>query len=212
MKPYCLVLLLVIAACSSPSPSETEKQSDSTTVTVAPPPPAKVELGERLTLEGDFDGDGTKEKLIEHYVSRETGKELSKIYPDMEYDTLVEVVFATHPKLYLSSSNAAIKDLPVSDIDQLFGFLQLKNEGDLNGDGTDEVSYIVNFADWSNLNRFHIVSFRNGQWQELVNFEIREWQLEDEKPLFAKNTDGTLTVKTFDEEANEVEKTIPIKK
>jgi hypothetical protein len=171
-----------------------------------------AELGERLTLEGDFDGDGTKETLNEHYVNRETGKELSKIYPDMEYDTLVEVVSAKHPKLYLSSSNASIKDLQISEQDQLFGFLRLKNEGDLNGDGTDEVSYIVNFADWSNLNRFHIVSFRNGQWEELVNFEIREWQLEDEKPLFSKNTDGTLTVKTFDEEANEVEKTISLKK
>ncbi len=215
MKSCFLGWLVLLAACTSPQKSDEQSLSDTTAVaqtdTVAKAPVENA-LGERMTLEGDFDGDGQKETLREHYVSRDNGKELSRNYPEVEYDSLVEMVIAQRPKLYLSCSNSAIKELPISEIDQLFGFLQLKNEGDLNGDGTDEISYIVNFADQSTVNHFYIYTFQNQQWKELASFEIREWQLEDDKPLFTKNANGTITAQTFDEEANETEKTIPLKK
>lgn len=219
MKKYILWLWILGTACTS-STQTTEDNSTtqdtlSTTIDTISSTPAKSEtdksLGYRAELEGDFDGDGQKEKLQEHYVSRTTGQELSKNYPEIEFDSLVGLVISRHPKVYLSSANSAIKDLPISDHDQLFGIMQLINEGDLNGDGTDELSYIIDYADYSNVNRFYIYTYKNSEWKEIANFEIREWQLEDQKPLFTKNTDGTITAKTFDEEANEVEKKIQLK-
>lgn len=55
----------------------------------------------------------------------------------------------------------------------------MKNEGDLTGDGTDEVSYVVNWADWSNMNTWHIMSYKNKAWKELYSFPIWDWQLPD---------------------------------
>ncbi|HTF81568.1 MAG TPA: hypothetical protein VL947_07580 [Cytophagales bacterium] len=60
---------------------------------------------------------------------------------------------------------------------QLLGLSYLKNEGDLNGDGNDEVSYVVKWADWSSRNSCHIVTYKNKRWVVLYSFSIAEWQL-----------------------------------
>ena len=67
----------------------------------------------------------------------------------------------------------------ISSGGQLLGLSYLKNEGDLNGDGTDEVSYVVNWADWSNTNTWHLVTYKNKKWKELYSFAIWDWQLPD---------------------------------
>lgn len=67
----------------------------------------------------------------------------------------------------------------ISSGGQLLGLSYLKNEGDLNGDGTDEVSYVVNWADWSNLNTWHLVTYKNKKWTALYSFPIWDWQLPD---------------------------------
>jgi hypothetical protein len=69
--------------------------------------------------------------------------------------------------------------LHISSGGQLLGLSYLKNEGDLNGDGTDEVSYVVNWADWSNTNTWHLVTYKNKKWKELYSFAIWDWQLPD---------------------------------
>ncbi|UOE46459.1 hypothetical protein MTO98_18835 [Mucilaginibacter sp. SMC90] len=63
------------------------------------------------------------------------------------------------------------------------GLLYLKNEGDLNGDGGDEISCVTNKADWSNLNVCTIMTYKNGKWNMLYWFPIWEWQL-PELPRF----------------------------
>jgi hypothetical protein len=83
------------------------------------------------------------------------------------------------PYSFVSSSKANLDTLHITDEFQQFGLAFLKNEGDLNGDGTDEVSYVVNWADWSNLNTWHLMTFRNNQWEELHSFSIWDWQLPD---------------------------------
>ena len=51
--------------------------------------------------------------------------------------------------------------------------------GDLDGDGRDEIGYVVDNADWSNTNTYVVVSYRNDAWTELFRFAIWEWQLPD---------------------------------
>ena len=138
----------------------------------------KPVFGYRFIIIGDFNGDGKKEKLIEHYFSSLDNKETNKFYDSLpEYDQLVALTIKKDPYSFLISDNNFIDTLHISSSGQLLGLSYLKNEGDLNGDGTDEVSYVVNWADWSNLNTWHLMTFKNKRWQELYSFPIWDWQL-----------------------------------
>lgn len=135
-------------------------------------------FGYRFIINGDFDGDGKPEKLIEHYISNLTNKEINKFYDGIEdYGDMVDLAIKRNPKSFVLSNNKQIDTLQISSGGQLFGISYLKNEGDLNGDGTDEVSYVIDYADFSNLNTWHIVTYKNGKWQELCQFPIWDWQL-----------------------------------
>lgn len=140
----------------------------------------KPVFGYRFILLGDFDGDGKKEKLIEHFYSALDYKETNKFYDNLSvYDQLVALTVIKEPFSFVNSDNNLVDTLHIASGGQLLGLSYLKNEGDLNGDGTDEVSYVVNWADWSNLNTWHLVTYKNKQWTELYSFPIWDWQLPD---------------------------------
>ena len=136
-------------------------------------------FGYRFILEGDFNGDGTKEKLIEHFYSKKEGKETNKFYENIEeLDQLIALTIKKEPESFLLSDNKQIDTLHIDTSDN-FGLAYLKNEGDLNGDGTDEISYVINHADYSNLNSWHIATYKNNKWTEIYQFDIWDWQLPD---------------------------------
>ncbi|HNL05921.1 MAG TPA: hypothetical protein PKH93_00025 [Chitinophagales bacterium] len=136
--------------------------------------------GYRLAISGDFDGNGKTEQLLEHYWSQHTQKETNKFYEGLaEYEQLVDLTIQKAPYSFLLSNNTAIDTLLISDKEQQLGVFYLKNEGDLNDDGTDEVGYVVNWADWSSINTYYIVSFATGKWHTLYEFPIWDWQLPD---------------------------------
>lgn len=140
----------------------------------------KPVLGYRFILTGDFDGDGKKEKLIEHFYSLLDNKETNKFYDSLSnYNQLVALTEKKEPYSFVSSDNRRIDTLHISTDDQLLGLSYLKNEGDLNGDGTDEVSYVIDWADWSSWNTWHLVTYKNKKWTELYSFPIWDWQLPD---------------------------------
>lgn len=133
-------------------------------------------FGYRFTIQGDFDGDGKQENLVEHYISN--GKETNKYYDGVEeYYDMVDLVIKKNPESFALSDNTKIDTLQINSGGQLFGISYLKNEGDLNGDGTDEVSYVIDYADFSNLNSWHIVNYKNKEWKEIYTFPIWDWQL-----------------------------------
>ena len=135
-------------------------------------------FGYRFVIKGDFNGDGTKETLTEHFCSAQDRKETNKFYEGLtDYDQLVVLNARKRPYSFVLSGNEAIDTLHISSMEQQIGLLFLKNEGDLNGDSTDEVSYVINYADWSNLNTRHIMTYKGNKWQELYSFPIWEWQL-----------------------------------
>lgn len=145
-----------------------------------PPKNIKPAFGYRFILSGDFDGDGKKERLVEHFFSGLNNKETNKFYANLsEYDQLVTLTLKKSPYSFVTSDNELIDTLRIDSEGQLFGLSYLKNEGDLTGDGREEVSYVVNWADWSNLNTCHLVTYKNKRWVELYSFPIWDWQLPD---------------------------------
>jgi len=135
--------------------------------------------GYRFVIEGDFDGNGKKEKMTEHYFSALTNKETDKFYVNVEYNKLVDLTVQKQPYSFVLADDPAIDTLQISSSLQLFGLSFFRNEGDLNGDGGDELSYVVDWADWSNLNTWHLVTFKDHKWKELYKFPIWNWQLPD---------------------------------
>jgi uncharacterized protein (DUF486 family) len=132
-------------------------------------------LGYRFSLKGDFKGDGHTETYTEHYYSLRDQKETNKFY------TCVTDVWglADSATKKLNDSYYLCSD-PSMDTLRIGGFigsLFAKNEGDLDGDGGDEIGYVPSFAQQSSLNDYHIISYKHGWWVELYSFGIWEWQL-----------------------------------
>jgi hypothetical protein len=137
-------------------------------------------LGYRFIIEGDFNGDGKQEKLVEHYFDTITGQESNKFYKDITYDQLVGITcMYKAPESFLVCTNPNIDTCWIAAYGQLLGLSYVKNEGDLNGDGTDEISYVINHADWTNCNSCHLATYTNHQWKDIYAFPIWDWQIPD---------------------------------
>ncbi|AYL95708.1 hypothetical protein [Mucilaginibacter celer] len=134
-------------------------------------------FGYRFVISGDFDGDGKQEKLVEHFCDSTGAKEVDKFFKG-DYDDDVKMLHSRKCHSFLKCDNNLIDAPPIEPLPN-FGLLFLKNEGDLNGDGNDEISFVTNKADWSNLNDYTIMTYKHGKWETLYWFPIWEWQLPD---------------------------------
>jgi hypothetical protein len=151
----------------------------------AEPPPSPLEethiseevFGHRFTVTADVDGNGVLDTLTEEYYSGRLARECAKYIKDMEYDSLVKRTYDLEPLVRLRSSDGQIDTL--SDRAGGFGLALLLNEGDLDGDGADEIGYVLDNADWSNTNTYFVISHKDSGWEPLFSFEIWDRQLPD---------------------------------
>ena len=140
-------------------------------------------LGHRFEIYGDFDGNGTIDTLKEYYNSEKTQKPLAKHYSHLNtFEALQDYIAAQNPYTFLASEKQNIDTFKLIKDAQSYGLLYLKNEGDLNGDGNDEISYVLDWLDYSALNTCYIASYKNKTWQILYEFEIWDWLV----PPYAK--------------------------
>jgi hypothetical protein len=142
------------------------------------PKNAKPILGNHFMITGDFDGDGRRDTLREHFVSMKNGGETNKFYDSLDtYDQLVALTVQKEPLSFVTSDNHRIDTLLIAAGGQVLGLSYLKNEGDLDGDGADEISYVGDRADWSSLNSCHVMSYKHHKWKEIFSFNIWDWQI-----------------------------------
>lgn len=147
------------------------------------PAEAKPVMGYRFRVNGDFDGDGTKERLTEYYRAMDLKEEMPKFFDStVTYEQLMAVAWNRRAYSYAVSGKPSIRPLVFSNSARQLGLAWLHNEGDLDGNGTDEVSYVMNWADWSSTNLCHVMTYRNKHWVKLLEIPIWEWQL-PELPL-----------------------------
>jgi hypothetical protein len=142
----------------------------------SPPQPInknKYIYGYRYSLIGDFNGDGETETLTEHYFDQDSGKEVSKYLDSIDdMDRTLQI----HPFSFMLSENKNIDTLIIGLGGQLSEIHFIKNEGDLNGDKTDEISYVTSYADYSSLNTCLIITYSTNNWKEIYSFPVWEWQ------------------------------------
>lgn len=170
--------------------------------------------GKRISILGDFNGDGVQDTLKEKYISMLTGKETNKEYnweateipEDCDsYDMSVKWAIEKEPISVLQCSDTSIGSFEVAS-GPIFGLTYLNNEGDLNGDGGDEITCIVGWADYSSSNSCRVLTYNNGKWKEVASFKIMEFDFqynpESKKPphpkYVFKKPDGKVLLKEFD--------------
>jgi len=145
-------------------------------------------FGERLNLTGDFNGDGIKDSIFESYISGLSGKETFKVLDTTDWENNVDLVVKNAPIALFYSNIKNADTFIVTKEPQQTGISLMENLGDLNNDKGDEIGYIINWADNSNLNTYHIISLnKNKKWQELFSFPINE-SVNYEPELLYKNS------------------------
>jgi hypothetical protein len=181
MKKLNFFFLLVIFASCGISGNKDDKPEgggeSKTIIKIKTQDTLRPIFGYRFHIKGDFDGDGKKEMLVEHFVDSSNGKELNKFFEGIDYDSIVALTMKRNKYCYIASPQKAADSLFISGNAQLFGLCFLHNEGDLDGNGTDEISYVIDNADWSSMNTCHVMTFAKARWRELYAFTIHEWEI-----------------------------------
>lgn len=121
---------------------------------------------------GEFDGvkgidtifqtvySGKTSTVVDSVVCRSNGRD---VYMDWGYaeNITTKLSINNNPSLTIG------KDLCAS-----FSFLV--NIGDVNNDGVDEVAFVADYFDFSNLNSMNIYSVCNGEWSKCFSFSVNE--------------------------------------
>ncbi len=139
--------------------------------------PSNEILGHRFRVVASLGTEGLPDTLLEHFCSGHDHSEVAKYVADLSYDSLVSRAFRLDPEIFVTSTNEGLDTLFIRKGGGAFGLAILMNEGDLDGDGRDEIGYVLDNADWSNTNTYVVVSYRNDAWTELFRFAIWDWQL-----------------------------------
>jgi hypothetical protein len=133
--------------------------------------------GYRFVLEGDFDGNGVQDTLIERFMDLQTKKETNKFFTDLPLmDHQIYDGKERQVKAYLEDKSTKIAALEeLGSLGIYFGEVI----GDINGDGGDEVGIVGYDAYPSNLNTYRIFSYnpQTEKWEQLFDFGIREMSL-----------------------------------
>ncbi len=125
----------------------------------------------KLSVKGDFNGDGTKEILYQGNYSKVINAEI-KNAPDPSFENWDDVVawfYEQQSDVTLSFKGGRKLHLGVGQ-----GLYCLINVGDLNKDGRDEIALVVDRCDQSRVNTCFIYSYCKNSWVVLKSFEILE--------------------------------------
>lgn len=167
---------------------------------------------------GNWKGDGKTDTLYVCYYSRALNRAIASplfLYGDkISYDELVERTMKLDPVIYIINKNNVTDTVATIDAGgQLFGLYFMDNKGDLDGDGGDELLYLVNYADWSSTNTYYIFSYKENKWNNLFDFPVWEWQFENgDENVIKKMPDHKIEITFRNEEAMEETKIVDLSK
>ena len=178
---FIIIIGLSLTGCTGKS----SVAAKSTPIIAAAPEVITFRSLSRLSLIGDFNGDGNMDTLQEHCISVKTGHEIDS-FPENNRDTLANYFHELQSKVFISSSLPGIKPLPLSEDGFSIGLFCLINMGNIDKKKGDEIALVVDYPDYSSLNTCRIFSLRNDHWQEIGAFNVFEgaFQYLGEEPRF----------------------------
>lgn len=158
----------------------------------------------------------TVDTLTIHLYSRKYGCEIVTplfFSDEIDYESLLEYTAKLDPVIYIVNNSNPTDTLKLGeDIGQLYGVYFAINNGDMDGDGLDELMYMINWADLSSLNSFHIASYKENAWVDLFSFPVWEWQFDEGyENVIQKLPEGKIMINFRSDEANEETKIVDLK-
>jgi hypothetical protein len=127
----------------------------------------------KLSLTGNFDGDGKTDTLLQDNISRRINSAIDT-FPDPfnnEWDSVVDFFYREESDVVLALKNRKSDTLHLGTG---MGPYCLINIGDNNKDGREEIALVPDLLDQSRVNSCVVYSLCQGKWQELMRFGIHE--------------------------------------
>lgn len=143
---------------------------------------------DRFSIVGDFNGDGSVDTLYESYISSITKLELEKVPDYNDFERNIELTIQNKPLTRIYSNLVGVDTLNVTKEYQQSGLRNFMCLGDLNSDNHDEFGFMINWADYSNLNTFHIYSLKGNTFKNIFSFRMNEYVNFDSDNLFQDGT------------------------
>ncbi len=158
----------------------------------------------RKRIQGDFNGDGQQEWLVE--VLTDVNGKLITDTRAMDMEPLIEKWGqTTKDGKFKCSLQDESGNLPALTDVEGFGTVHLFNEGDLTGNGADEISFMNAYLDWSGMNSLEVYTLKAGKWKHLGSASVREqFDREDLEAAVQKGKKpGVILLRNFDKEVME---------
>ena len=188
-------IILILLTCFSCVNKHQEKSTDNqsltdfssinnTTITNATDALNSIPDSVLLFIKGDWNGDGIEEKLTECYFSKKLNRVIISPYFSDTIDDFIDKIgeaIKLDPRVYLVSENNRLDTLIISDGQnkQTWGIDYLRNMGDMDDDGGEELGYVEHIAQMSSLTMYHIASYKNNKWEILFAFPTWSWAISD---------------------------------
>jgi hypothetical protein len=134
----------------------------------------KYRMGERFKVTGDFNGDSIIDTVYESYISAISGRETYMDMDTTDWEENIKMIIDNKPVSRLYTSIKGVDTFVVTNDPQLRGLLRLENLGKINGENSDKLGYVINWADFSNINSYHIIALSQNKWEEIYSFPINE--------------------------------------
>mgnify|MGYP003623370535 CR=1 FL=1 len=229
MKYISAIIFLLVFIFSCNNAQKTNAQNDSASDTIVSVSDTVQTVcdevdANKLTINpqpikvaGRWRNKETIDTLYISLYSRKLNKEIASplfFIDKCEYDRLVGFAVELDPIVYIFNNNNPTDTLKIeNESGQLFGLYFAVNEGDLDGDGLDELLYMVDWADWSSTNTFHIASYKNNKWIDLYSFPVWEWQFDEGyEKVIQKLPENKIMINFKNDEAMEETKIVDLSK
>lgn len=174
LKIFSPIALIILMFGCNENPTTTPVKTDSNTVKEKT---ATLSiLPDRLQLTGKFRGTTEIDTLIEAYVNPTTGKDLPKIVDSSNWDHQIDSITQNKGVCRIITALCTDGYFLITDKPQQNGLQQLDNLGDLDGKPGEEIGYVVNWADYSAINTYHILTYDAAAktFRLLFSFPINE--------------------------------------
>lgn len=161
----------------------------------------------KLSVTGDFDGNGVMDTLRQHCISTVTGREIDS-FPYSAQDSMENYFRNLESSVFLSSRTIdTLGSIAYSG--GALGLYCLINMGNVDHHKGDELALVIDYADWSNLNSCKIYSHTGNGWKQTGQFGIYEGAFEympgdtpvrDYIPGFLEKKNGKWYYKDYEKE------------
>lgn len=124
----------------------------------------------KLSITGDFDGDGKTDTIHQDVVNRKTHKPIDS-FPSAEWDSIQNYFGRIDAEVILTTSDKKSDTLHLASGGGLYCLINL---GDVNHDHKDEIALVLNNYSFTNISTCEIYTLCGRHWQKVKSFRIHQ--------------------------------------